>query len=227
MRNFDVTSCIYNQKCTIQEKTPHLCNASCPRYLEVSYQLSVSGIPKAMQQPMPLIPEQIDRPAFIELKEIRDNITDFVKERRNLYIFSTNPGNGKSSWSVKILVSYLNQNWLGAGRRDLIRFISVPSLLAKLKAFSEHDEDWKKEKDMILSVPLVVFDDLGSSKLSDFDHANLFYFIDTRINNGLSNIYTSNLGEDALKQVIGERLFSRVWNTSTRIEFKGQDRRSV
>ncbi len=224
---FDAKTCIYNGNCSIQSDTPHLCNEGCPRFLEVSYQLKVSGIPKAMQKPMPLTPEKIDRPAFVELKDIRDNITQFVDEGKNLYIFSTMPGNGKTSWSVKILVSYLNQNWLGAGRRDLIRFVNVASLLAKLKAFSEHDDDWKEEKKKILSVPLVVFDDIGSSKLSDFDHANLFYFIDDRINNGRSCIFTSNLGEEALKQVIGERLFSRVWNTSRKVEFKGQDRRTL
>ena len=222
---FDVTNCIYNTKCSIQSETPHLCNEACPRYLEVSYQLGVSGIPKAMQKPMPLYPEKIDVPSFKELKEIRDNISEFTKEGRNLYIYSHSVGTGKSSWSVKILVSYLNQNWLGAGRRDLIRFVNVSSLLAKLKAFGEHDEEWKREKEKILSVPLVVFDDIGASKLSDFDHANLFYFIDTRLTNGLSNIYTSNLGEVALKEVIGERLFSRVWNTSKKVEFKGRDRR--
>lgn len=222
---FDVETCLYNQKCVMQTETPEKCNRLCPRYMEMHYLMNTSGIPMNLRKPIPLVPDKEDKEAFIFLRDYRENITDHVKHGDNLYIFSENCGNGKTNWSVKILVSFFNQNWIENGRRDLGYFVSVPSLLMKMKAFSEHDEEWIAEKTKIRTVPLVIFDDLGANKLSDFDHANLFNLIDTRINNGLSNIYTSNLGEEALPVAIGERLFSRVWGTSHKVHFVGADRR--
>ena len=45
--------------------------------------------------------------------------------------------------------------------------------------------------------------------------------------NSISNIYTGNLTSHAsLANALGDRLASRIWNTSTLVEFKGKDRRS-
>lgn len=222
---FDVNTCLYNQNCKMQTDTPEKCNPMCPRHMEMHYHMNTTGIPINLRKPTPLVPEEEDRQAFIELREYRQDIKSHVEKGDNLFIYSENTGNGKTSWAVKILVSFFDKNWIGNGRRDLGYFVSVPALLMKMKAFSEHDEEWLREKNKIRTVPLVVFDDLGANKLSDFDHANLFNLIDTRINNGLSNIFTSNLGEETLPVAIGERLFSRVWGTSKHIRFVGADRR--
>ena len=42
-----------------------------------------------------------------------------------------------------------------------------------------------------------------------------------------TNIFTGNLGEERLKDFVGGRLASRIWNTSDVIEFVGEDRRGV
>ena len=42
-----------------------------------------------------------------------------------------------------------------------------------------------------------------------------------------ANIFTGNLGEERLKDFVGGRLASRIWNTSDVIEFVGEDRRGV
>ena len=44
---------------------------------------------------------------------------------------------------------------------------------------------------------------------------------------GKSNIYTSNLDLDELKEKVGDRLFSRIANNSVNIEFFGKDKRSL
>ena len=76
------------------------------------------------------------------------------------------------------------------------------------------------------TVDLVVWDDIASTKLSDYDIQQLLTIIDQRIADGLSNIYNGNLtSHEAVANALGDRLASRIWNTSTLVEFKGKDRR--
>ena len=48
-----------------------------------------------------------------------------------------------------------------------------------------------------------------------------------RINTGKSNIYTSNVDGDALRSLLGDRLYSRIISYSDDIEFQGKDLRGV
>ena len=125
-----------------------------------------------------------------------------------------------------MLQSYFDQIWLGNGFRCRGIFIHVPTLLNKIKdGFNNKDEDFELLKSRLISVDLVVWDDIAAVKLSDFDHANLLTFIDQRKLNELANIYTGNLTLDELPDAVGNRLTSRIWNDSTVIEFCGADRR--
>lgn len=56
---------------------------------------------------------------------------------------------------------------------------------------------------------------------------NLFNFIDNRLNSGKANIYTSNLIGDHLKESVGDRLYSRIINSSEIIQFIGKDKRGI
>ena len=80
-------------------------------------------------------------------------------------------------------------------------------------------------KKKLTDIDLVIWDDIASVKLSDFDHTNLLTYIDTRKLNGKANIYTGNLYEDELIDALGNRLKSRVWNDSIIVELKGSDMR--
>jgi DNA replication protein DnaC len=53
----------------------------------------------------------------------------------------------------------------------------------------------------------------------------LLSYIDGRIALGKSNIFTSNLGEEALYAALGDRLASRICHMSQVIEFRGSDKR--
>ena len=55
----------------------------------------------------------------------------------------------------------------------------------------------------------------------------LLSIIDDRINNKKSNIYTSNLNKDELHKLLGDRVYSRVYNYSECIEFLGKDKRNL
>ena len=74
-----------------------------------------------------------DLEQFKMLANIEQNIVSFVKEGKNLYIHSSNAGNGKSSWSIRLVEAYFNKIWARSDGRCKAIFISVPKFLLALK----------------------------------------------------------------------------------------------
>ena len=224
---FKREDCWYKGNCPYY-KDDAICNPSCPRYMEMHYLMQNSGIPKSRQHPTILTPGPIDRPAFIRLRDIKDKIEVFIEEGHSLYIFSTKFGNGKTTWAIKLMQQYFDKVWNGNGFRARGIFINVPTFLNKIKeGISNKDEDFETLKQRLPKVDMVIWDDIASTKLSDFDHNILLTYIDQRTLDNLSNIYTGNLPGAELPNAIGNRLASRVFSESLVIEFKDDDRRGI
>lgn len=215
-------TCWYESVCSQLSET---CQYSCIRFREMRYLMEHSNIPPAQQTLTELIPEKVDYPAFCDLADFKDNILHNVEAGRNLYIYSDSTGNGKTTWAIKIMLKFFDCVWAGNGFKCRGVFIHVPTFLASLKNFSISDPKFDELKQNILDVDLVIWDDIGSVGLSQFDHSQLLSYIDTRVLNKRSNIFTGNIGESKIEECLGTRLASRVWNASTKIELKGKDKR--
>lgn len=214
MRN---NQCWYENVCTYDQCV------NCIRYSEMKYLMENSGLPKKKQVPVKLDGGR-DKLAFHLLADIKDDMLRFVERGESLYIYSEYTGNGKTSWAIKLLLKYFDTIWAGNGFRVRGYFQHVPMLFNTLKDFSKSHEALKNTLE---TVDLVVWDDIASTKLSDFDRQQLLTLIDSRVSDGLSNIYTGNITtQSALELAVGDRLASRIWNMSTLVEFKGKDRRS-
>lgn len=186
----------------------------------------MSGIPKARQKQILLTPESVDIPMFEKLKEYKEDIYNFVNDGIQVYIFSYGFGNGKTSWSIKLLQAYFDEIWSGNGLKQRGVFIHVPTFLTKLKNnIRKPDEEFMNLIDNLSEVDVVVWDDIASTKMSDYDYNTLLTYIDQRILENKCNIYTGNLDYNDMLNAIGNRLTSRVWQSSRIIELKGMDRR--
>lgn len=214
LRNED---CWYRDVCTYDQCV------NCIRYSEMKYLMENCGLPRKKQSPIQLDGSR-DPKAFKLLADIKDDIFNFVSNGESLYIFSEYTGNGKTSWSIKLLLKYFDCIWAGNGFRVRGYFQHVPTLFNTLKDFSKSHEALKNTLE---TVDIVVWDDIASTKLSDYDIQQLLIIIDSRVSEGLSNIYTGNItSHEALTKAVGDRLASRIWNLSTLVEFKGKDRRA-
>lgn len=210
--------CWYRNVCTYDQCV------NCIRYSEMKYLMENSGLPKKKQKPIQLDGSR-DAKAFKTLAEIKDDIYNFVDNGESLYIFSEFTGNGKTSWAIKLLLKYFDTIWAGNGFRVRGMFVHVPTFLSKLKDFD--NPLLKSYRDNLSNADVIIWDDIASTKLSDYDIQQLLIIIDARVSEGLSNIYTGNLtSHEALTKAVGDRLASRIWHTSTLVEFKGKDRRS-
>lgn len=220
----DVKSCWYREVCP---KCPDECRPTCLRYIEMLNLVQQSNIPESKWVPLKLRPG-IDRDAFLELQGIKDNIRSWVNGGNNLYIYSDNFGNGKTSWAIKLMLAYFNEVWAGNGFRRRGMFFSVPEFLDRsLELMNNRDEEFAKLRQDIVDCDLVIWDDITSTKLTDFNHRVLLNFIDARSLANKANIFTGNVDYEGMVKNLGGRLSSRVWNNSKIVVFMDQDKRGV
>lgn len=216
---------LLNEKCWYKEVCQYKKCSGCIRFTEMNYLMQNSGIPPAKQRPIQLSPtSENDKLMFKKLQAIKDNIVDFVDNGSNLYIASKSTGNGKTSWSIKLVHKYFDSIWAGNGLRVRALFVHVPSLIIQLKDFN--NPVTKQFKKNLEECDLVVWDDIASTELSNYDYSQLLTYIDARILNERSNIYTGNLTtKNQIHNVLGERLASRIFNGSQVIILDGKDMR--
>ena len=170
--------------------------------------------------------DNTDLEQFKQLAAIEQNILTFVNEGKNLYLHSANCGNGKSSWSLRLVEAYFNKIWARTDLKCRALFISVPRFLLALKDNITAKSDYIDYiKENVLEADLVIWDDIAAKMGSEFELNHLLNIIDNRISLGKSNIYTSNLNRQQLYNALGKRLTSRIANMSLDIELFGADKR--
>ena len=223
---FNKENCWYKEVCPLVNTCE--CVSQCIKYKKMDYLANMALLTKKQQHPIKLYVEDIDEQAYERLNEIKMNARTFVENSGNLLIFSKTVGNGKTGWSLKILMNYFNQIWASTDFTCRGLFINVPRFLNELKEnIRESSEYIEHIKENILDADLVVWDEVGLKDLTTYEHDYLFSYINARLDNGKSNIFTSNLDTNELEQALGVRLFSRVVNTSECIELKGSDKRGL
>lgn len=209
--------CWYKDVCT------ETCADSCIRYMEMKSLVDNSNIPLKKSYPK-VLSAGVDYDAFVQLAYIKDNIKDFVSDGGQLYICSQETGNGKTSWAIKLLMKYFDEIWAGNGFNLRGYFQHVPTLFNELKNFEKNHDALKFA---LKNADIVVWDDIASTKLSDYDTQQLLTFIDSRTLEEKANIYTGNItSKQQLVNAVGSRLASRIWSGQV-VEFIGKDRRNV
>ena len=163
---------------------------------------------------------------FTKLAQLEKSVDKFVQQGTNLYIHSYTCGNGKTSWAIRFLNSYINKIWPRSNLECQALFISVPKYLLSLKNnIAGYDEYAIFINKYIMTADLVVWDDIAAKTGTEFELNHLLNAINSRMDAGKSNIFTSNLGKRELTNALGERLASRICNKSIDIELQGADKR--
>ena len=127
-----------------------------------------------------------------------------------------------------MIQAYFNAIWHKCDLNCKALFINVPRFLLSLKDNISQKNDYVEHiKNNILEADLVVWDEIGTKAVTQFEHEHLLSLINNRIDYNKAQIFTSNLHPMALRDVVGDRLYSRVINLSTVMEFKGADKRGL
>lgn len=221
---FDKDKCLWKDVCS--KYGTRDCNGCCIRYMKMHYLTNNSLLSEKQLHTAKLVPEEIDVSSFMNLLKIKEDIVNFVKQGKNLMIYSDTNGNGKTTWSVKIMLKYFSQIWSSDSFNVRGLFINVASLCNALKDNITQRVDYLQHiKDNVFKADIVIWDDIGLKSLTPMEHDYLYSFIDARINDSKTNIFTANLTGDELKKAIGDRLYSRIMGCDEIVTFKGSDKR--
>ncbi len=196
--------------------------------LNYLYDESLMSDKQRRYTPLRIDGDGTDKEQFIQLKKIEENIEMFVNSGENLYLHSLQCGNGKTEWSLRMIQAYFGAIWHKCDLSCKALFINVPRFLLALKDhISETNPYVEHIKRHIMDADLVVWDELGIKNATQFEHEHLLNLINTRIDYNKSNIYTSNLTAEQLRERLGDRLYSRIINLSVDIELFGRDKRRL
>ena len=216
----NIRSCWYKRICKEQ------CSENCIRYKLMYSLFKQSNLPEALWEYKELVCHEKDLQVYKQLQAKSDAILNFIEAGNNLYIYSENCGNGKTTWAIRLMYSYFDKIWHKSCFDCKALFVSVPKFLYNCKrSISQDVKGFEELCNLISEVDLVIWDDIGEMKASDYEHQILFQYIDDRINSKKSNIYTSNKNKEQLEDVLGVRLASRIYNCSECIEFLEEDKR--
>lgn len=214
------SKCWYIPVCDLY---PHGCSESCIRFATMKFLIQNSHVPEYRWTPEKLLPND-DIDAFLRLRDVKNDIGNWVTSGSNIYLYSEFCGNGKTSWAIKLLFAWFDYIWSACGFEARGVFVSVSSFLYKLKESIKYpNQDIETLKQQIIKCELVIWDDIGSTSLTPYEYSILLPFIDYRILAGKSNVFTGNVPPSKLEEVLGPRLGSRVFNASEHIKFITRD----
>lgn len=208
---------------------PKSCSYKCGKFKKLKYLLKASEIPTDYLEPMPFtespdIKQNTDLRTSV-LLEIRDNIVFYVESGFNAVLYSKQTGTGKTSWACTIAKHFIfrrmPKNMLEpeAFYLNTAEYFSLIKSSMSLKDESIHIEI-AQLNNLIKDVPLLVIDDIGTEKPSEFVRERLYQIINYRASHKKSTIYTTNLDFNSNEaiDILGSRIVSRLRN-ATIIDF--------
>lgn len=108
------------------------------------------------------------------------------------------------------------------------KFVTAADLLLEIRGtYNKEGNELHVIEKYTSKAKILVLDDLGAEKSTDWSIATLGVIIDHRYREKLLTITTTNLTLPELSEVLGDRIASRLVGMSNVVQMKGRDRRCV
>lgn len=104
-----------------------------------------------------------------------------------------------------------------------VEFTNVPDILTEMTGLQWADKS--RRMSAYQNVPLLFLDDLGAEAVRDWSASMLYEVIEGRYRNGAPTIITSNLTKREMRDAVGDRIVSRVFDGATVLDLSGDDLR--
>jgi len=159
---------------------------------------------------------------------------------RSVYLYSRNPGTGKTTTAVALLNEWIAAHYVGSVKRGMTPnrkpgyFFDVNRWQALfnriyMSSGDRRDElagEFERQRTNAERATFAVFDDIGVRETSEGFRAHLHDVINYRVSERLPTVYTSNVTIEELPELFGEeRLADRIRDLCVEITFEGESRR--
>ena len=148
--------------------------------------------------------------------DVNDYVVDLYAGRSMLLVGKT--GTGKTHLSIAMLLDACCENPQSG------RYVNAPALFREIVSAVRSEGDYTKIIDGLISVKLLVLDDIGADKPTEHNRTTLYQIINERIMNGAQTIVTSNFTLDEISTAYDERLASRLGGFAVHV-MSGKDYR--
>lgn len=161
--------------------------------------------------------DQKNEKLSVAMKRYADNFADFKRKGKGLLLYGT-VGTGKTYYAACIANALIDRGY--------------PVLMTNFARLTNQIQgtfDGKQEFiDSLNDYPLLIIDDLGAERKSEFMQEMVFNIIDSRYRSGLPFIVTTNLTAEEIKkpyEVSFQRIYDRILERCHPVEVAGVSRR--
>ena len=175
------------------------------RYRDVSFE----------RQPVLSMPAD----AVKAVKAYCDRVDARLAEGRGMY-FQGDVGTGKTTLAMLIAKTAMT-----AGHT--VAIYSLPRLLGMLRETYDDASEFSLNGllDRLSAVDLLHIDDVGAEQTSSWVLEQLYTIVNTRYEDGKAIVFTTNLDDDGLREQIGPRTVSRLFEMCELVRMYGDDQR--
>lgn len=160
---------------------------------------------------------------------------------KSLYLWSSNPGTGKTTTASAILNQWVSVEYLTAlkeGRQPeetKAYFLDVNEWQTEYNNFNrprvpDHiaepaAEKYYKGMEKAKKAEFAVLDDIGVRDATEGFRSDLHTVINYRATNGLPTVYTSNYGIEDMSKIFDNRMYDRIRDQCVELHFNGESQR--
>ena len=163
---------------------------------------------------------QDDYNSYFEIADVQALTDNFDNPKEKNLLFTGNTGLGKTFMSNCIANEMLKRN-------KTVLYQTAPIMLDSIIDYKLGKSSNFNVLKNLLSVDLLVIDDLGTESLNNMKFSELFTLINTRLlnqnNKATKTIISTNLSLDNLASTYGERIISRLIGSYNICYFFGDD----
>ena len=178
-----------------------------PDYFEKKEKLDgiLQGVPRAYNQ--------CGFDSFKGNEKLVADMKELALQRRSM-VLRGNTGCGKTHLAIAVAknTATRDQRCRGGAYVPGAIFTTAPELLLKIRS-SFRDDSIESEEYVIdyhTACELLVLDDLGAEKTSEFAITTLYLILDRRIREDKQTVITTNLTPEEIEQTFGSRIASRL-----------------
>lgn len=191
---------------------------------ELERQFMTSGVPAFLAKKTPALAEvPVDKTRHDAVRKWLADAKKGESRMKGLLLCSPTPGNGKTTIATACYRAIFTETIKRDGGINA-RWVSSTEFFAGLKREMFDKSSDEVDVDDLIRADLLLIDDLGKEKASEWVREVLFRVIDAR-HLTRTTIITSNFTAEGLISHVGESIVSRIYGAFLQIEFKGPDYR--